>query len=84
MFVVSRSWQRAVVAGTLPTADMVIVIGRAQEVLCGAAPLAYCVGSAAVDRHGGRKREKSMAWTTPVLVEICVGLEINGYLPAEF
>jgi len=25
-----------------------------------------------------------MAWTTPVLFEICVGLEINGYLPAEF
>jgi len=25
-----------------------------------------------------------MLWTTPVLVEICVGLEINGYLPAEF
>jgi len=25
-----------------------------------------------------------MAWTTPVIVEICVGLEINGYLPAEF
>ncbi len=25
-----------------------------------------------------------MAWTTPVLVEICIGLEINGYLPAEF
>jgi len=25
-----------------------------------------------------------MAWTTPVLVEICVGLEINGYLPPEF
>jgi len=24
-----------------------------------------------------------MTWTTPVLVEICVGLEINGYLPAE-
>jgi coenzyme PQQ precursor peptide PqqA len=23
-------------------------------------------------------------WTTPTLVEICVGLEINGYLPAEF
>jgi coenzyme PQQ precursor peptide PqqA len=28
--------------------------------------------------------EHSMAWTTPVLVEICIGLEINGYLPAEF
>jgi coenzyme PQQ precursor peptide PqqA len=24
-----------------------------------------------------------MAWTTPVLVEICIGLEINGYLPAD-
>jgi coenzyme PQQ precursor peptide PqqA len=27
--------------------------------------------------------EAAMAWTTPILVEICVGLEINGYLPAE-
>jgi coenzyme PQQ precursor peptide PqqA len=26
----------------------------------------------------------AMIWTTPVLIEICVGLEINGYLPAEF
>jgi len=25
-----------------------------------------------------------MAWTTPTLVEICIGLEINGYIPAEF
>jgi len=25
-----------------------------------------------------------MTWTTPILVEICLGLEINGYLPAEF
>jgi len=25
-----------------------------------------------------------MAWTTPTLVELCIGLEINGYLPAEF
>ncbi|MDQ2081626.1 pyrroloquinoline quinone precursor peptide PqqA [Xanthobacteraceae bacterium Astr-EGSB] len=23
-------------------------------------------------------------WMTPTLIEICVGLEINGYLPAEF
>jgi coenzyme PQQ precursor peptide PqqA len=28
--------------------------------------------------------EKKVAWTTPTLVEICIGLEINGYLPAEF
>jgi hypothetical protein len=27
---------------------------------------------------------KPMAWTTAHLVEICIGLEINGYLPAEF
>jgi len=25
-----------------------------------------------------------MAWTAPILVEVCIGLEINGYLPAEF
>ena len=31
-----------------------------------------------------RKTEVIMAWTTPVLFEICIGLEINGYLPAEF
>jgi coenzyme PQQ precursor peptide PqqA len=29
-------------------------------------------------------REIRMYWTTPILVEICIGLEINGYLPAEF
>ena len=28
--------------------------------------------------------KRPMAWTTPILVEICIGLEINGYLPAEF
>jgi coenzyme PQQ precursor peptide PqqA len=28
--------------------------------------------------------KRPMAWTTPTLVEICIGLEINGYLPAEF
>jgi coenzyme PQQ precursor peptide PqqA len=29
------------------------------------------------------QRRVFMAWTTPTLVEICIGLEINGYLPAE-
>ena len=28
-------------------------------------------------------RRSEMAWSTPVLVEICAGLEINGYLPPE-
>jgi len=26
----------------------------------------------------------TMAWASPTLVEICVGLEISGYLPAEY
>ncbi len=30
------------------------------------------------------EKETTMAWTTPILVEICIGLEINGNLPAEF
>jgi coenzyme PQQ precursor peptide PqqA len=29
-------------------------------------------------------RGNIMAWNTPTLVEICIGMEINGYLPAEF
>jgi coenzyme PQQ precursor peptide PqqA len=33
---------------------------------------------------GQAEKETTMAWTTPTLVEICIGLEINGYLPAEF
>jgi coenzyme PQQ precursor peptide PqqA len=28
--------------------------------------------------------DEGMVWTTPTLEEICIGLEINGYLPAEF
>jgi coenzyme PQQ precursor peptide PqqA len=35
-------------------------------------------------RLPGSRTEEAMAWTTPTLVEICIGLEINGYLPAEF
>jgi coenzyme PQQ precursor peptide PqqA len=29
------------------------------------------------------EKETTIAWTTPTLVEICIGLEINGYLPAD-
>jgi coenzyme PQQ precursor peptide PqqA len=39
-----------------------------------------CQGEFRVEQAGGHL----MAWTTPTLVEICIGLEINGYLPAEF
>jgi coenzyme PQQ precursor peptide PqqA len=24
-----------------------------------------------------------MSWTTPTLIEVCIGLEINGYMPAD-
>jgi coenzyme PQQ precursor peptide PqqA len=34
--------------------------------------------------HKIRLKGNAMTWTTPTLVEICIGLEINGYLPAEF
>jgi coenzyme PQQ precursor peptide PqqA len=37
-----------------------------------------------VDSQAPNSRGIAMAWTTPTLVEICIGLEINGYLPAEF
>jgi coenzyme PQQ precursor peptide PqqA len=37
-----------------------------------------------VPAHAVRLREDTMTWTTPTLIEICIGLEINGYLPAEF
>ncbi|WP_081441021.1 pyrroloquinoline quinone precursor peptide PqqA [Ancylobacter novellus] len=25
-----------------------------------------------------------MAWTTPHIVEVCVGMEVNAYYPADF
>jgi coenzyme PQQ precursor peptide PqqA len=32
---------------------------------------------------GAGQGKTTMAWTTPTLIEICIGLEINGYLPIE-
>jgi len=26
----------------------------------------------------------TMAWTRPTISEVCVALEINGYMPSEF
>jgi coenzyme PQQ precursor peptide PqqA len=28
--------------------------------------------------------DRPMAWKKPVLVEVCVAMEINGYMPIEF
>jgi coenzyme PQQ precursor peptide PqqA len=36
-----------------------------------------------IAKKSAAMRNTTMAWTTPTLVEICIGLEINGYLPAE-
>jgi coenzyme PQQ precursor peptide PqqA len=41
----------------------------------------YSIGSGSSEAAGGGN---IMSWSTPTLVEICIGLEINGYLPAEF
>jgi coenzyme PQQ precursor peptide PqqA len=41
-----------------------------------------------IDRRGSvpsnMEGNTPMSWTTPTLVEVCIGLEINGYLPPEF
>jgi coenzyme PQQ precursor peptide PqqA len=67
------------------------MMGRMRGVPCEVAsisplhrePRGICWSCAAQKRAADGK-EDSMAWTTPVLVEICIGLEINGYLPPEF
>ena len=48
--------------------------------------LRSCARAQADLRYVGSNKlgKNTMAWTTPTLVEICIGLEINGYLPAEF
>jgi coenzyme PQQ precursor peptide PqqA len=57
---------------------------RRQGAPCNPFLSVYAVGSVALSCYDNRKTEdEPMAWTTPVLVEICIGLEINGYLPAE-
>ena len=47
------------------------------------AAMTVCV-SALVSMPAIKLGKLRMVWTTPTLVEICIGLEINGYQPAEF
>jgi coenzyme PQQ precursor peptide PqqA len=28
-------------------------------------------------------RERDMSWTTPVIVEVCIGMEVTSYVSAE-
>ncbi|WP_342593642.1 pyrroloquinoline quinone precursor peptide PqqA [Ancylobacter gelatini] len=30
------------------------------------------------------RQEEEMAWNTPRIVEVCVGMEVNAYYPADF
>ena len=70
--------------------DADVILRRSTPVLPEPAPVRYIVkhaGAAHAEHRQGEertgKRNTTMAWTTPTLVEICIGLEINGYLPAE-
>ncbi len=60
-----------------PPSIMVAAIKRVLTALVGCRTTKASLNMVA---RGGHR----MAWTTPTLVEICIGLEINGYLPAEF
>jgi hypothetical protein len=60
-----------------------VVVEKLMERRCPRISFGICAGSVAVRRYDSRKAEdKPIAWKTPVLVEICIGLEINGYPPA--
>jgi coenzyme PQQ precursor peptide PqqA len=62
----------------LPKTDRLAEVARSRT-----PPLAVGPDLIRLQAYNGRK-EMRMDWTTPTLVEICIGLEINGYLPAEF
>jgi coenzyme PQQ precursor peptide PqqA len=59
-----------------------LIAGSEQPIRLYRMPATKCRQAGAVARpsRGGAM----MAWKNPTLIEICVGLEINGYLPAEF
>jgi coenzyme PQQ precursor peptide PqqA len=81
----SRTFGAAIVGAAI------MLIGASVD--CSALKIAYAPQSSAATCgsvffgsilfFGSSKREETVAWTTPVLVEICIGLEINGYMPAD-
>jgi coenzyme PQQ precursor peptide PqqA len=52
--------------------------------VCGNFPRKGELGAYVDHRIAQLMEETIMTWNTPTLIEICIGLEINGYLPAEF
>jgi coenzyme PQQ precursor peptide PqqA len=41
------------------------------------------VASCAIGNWKERNGSNDMAWTRPILREICIGMEINGYFGAQ-
>jgi hypothetical protein len=66
-----RAYYRKIISDTseIPTSSYCVAI------------LFRCLGEAL--RLATKLEEMTWLWMTPTLVEICIGLEINGYLPAE-
>jgi coenzyme PQQ precursor peptide PqqA len=71
---VAQSTRKPLVENALQNAKAVGKVGAA----------AYIIGSQR-PRSGSSDsvRERSMAWTTPVLTEVCVGMEVTSYASAE-
>jgi coenzyme PQQ precursor peptide PqqA len=63
----TRSINWTLVEGLCETNANVLLRGQAQHGTKG------CYG----------KRRSDMKWTTPKVAEVCVGMEINDYFPAE-
>ncbi|SRR5208282_4882442 len=40
-------------------------------------------GRSVVRPQSTRSRERNMSWTTPVIVEVCIGMEVTSYVSAE-
>ena len=53
--------------GSGTTEIMVLTLACVQELLCA----------------GNNQQELDMAWTTPVVTEVCIGMEVTSYESAE-
>lgn len=50
----------------------------------GSRPTSYCNGLDGVAPFPGNYiKENDMKWSTPKVIEVCIGMEINDYFPAE-
>lgn len=52
-------------------------------VAIGGSALPYVPAPRRAPRRMLMKEETTMRWSTPKFVEVCAGMEINGYFPSE-